>query len=210
MVKIFITDDHPLLRAGVKAMLVEEKDFLLVGESGTGKETMQRLRKEAVDVLLLDFHLPDLDGFEVLQRVRELRPELKVLILTSCAEESMAYRFLRAGASGYLVKDMLPEELVKAVRIVIRGRRYLAAEMAAQMADRIVDPDDTPLHEKLTNREFQVFNLLVAGTPGTEIARVLRLAPSTVSTYRTRILEKLELASVPALIRYALDHKLVE
>ena len=210
MIKIFITDDHPLLRTGIKAMLAENSDFTIVGESGNGRETLQHLRKEAVDVLLLDIHLPIMDGFEVLQRAKELRPELRVLILTMCAEESMAYRFLRAGASGYLVKDMLPEELTKAVRTVSRGQRYLSSEMAAQMADRIVEPSAAPAHEKLTNREFQVFKLLAAGTAGTDIAQALRLAPSTVSTYRTRILEKLELTSVAALIRYAVEHKLVE
>jgi two-component system invasion response regulator UvrY len=210
MIKIFITDDHPLLRAGINAMLAEESDLVVVGESGDGKETLQYLRKEDVDVLLLDLHLPNMDGFEVLQRVKERRPQLRVLILTSCAEVSMACRFLKAGASGYLVKDMLPEELVNAIHAVFRGRRYLSSEMAAQMADRITESLAVPIHEKLTNREFQVFKLLVAGTPGTDIAQALRLAPSTVSTYRTRILEKLELNSVAALVRYAVDHKMIE
>ncbi|MEO5333430.1 MAG: response regulator transcription factor [Magnetococcus sp. YQC-5] len=191
-------------------MLSEEADLSIVGESSNGRDTLQFLRKDDVDLLLLDLHLPHMDGFEVLQRVKELRPELKVLILTSCSEESMAYRFLKAGASGYLVKDMLPEELVKAVYAVVRGKRYLSPEIAAKIADRIVEPDDTPAHEKLTNREFQVFKLLAGGTAGTDIARSLRLAPSTVSTYRTRILEKLELASVAALVRYAVEHKVLD
>ena len=210
MIKIYITDDHPILRAGIKALLSEEANFSIIGESSNGRETLQFLRKENVDLLLLDLRLPQMDGFEVLQRVKELCPELKVLILTSCTEESIAYRFLKAGASGYLVKDMLAEELVRAVRIVSRGHRYLSPEMAAQMADRISEPTTVLAHEKLTNREFQVFKLLACGTAGTDIAQALRLAPSTVSTYRTRILEKLELASVAALVRYAVEHNLLE
>ncbi|MEO5350281.1 MAG: response regulator transcription factor [Magnetococcus sp. YQC-3] len=134
MTKIFLLDDHPLMRAGIQSILEEEGDLLVVGESGDGKEMLQRLREVAVDVLVLDLRMPNMDGFEVLHRLKELRPELPVLILTSCAEESMAYRCLRAGASGYLVKDMVPEELVKAVRTVRHGRRYLSSEMAAKMA----------------------------------------------------------------------------
>ncbi|MBF0429619.1 MAG: response regulator transcription factor [Magnetococcales bacterium] len=208
MIKVFITDDHPLMCAGIQAILEEEGDLSVVGESSDGKETLQRLRKEDVDVLVLDLQLPNIDGFEVLQRLKELRPELPILILTSCAEESMAYRCLRAGASGYLVKDMVPEELVKAVRAVKNGRRYLSSEMAAKMAYRIGEPCAIPVHETLTNREFQVFKLLVAGTAGTEIAQALRLSPSTVSTYRMRILEKLKMPNIASLIRYAVENNL--
>ncbi|MBF0127532.1 MAG: response regulator transcription factor [Magnetococcales bacterium] len=209
MIKIFITDDHPLMRAGIQSIVEEESDLSVVGESSDGKETLQRLRNEAVDVLLLDLQIPNLDGFEVLQRLKELRPELAVLILTSCGEESIAYRCLQAGASGYLVKDSVPAELVKAIRAVRNGRRYLSSEMAAKMAYRIGKPSATPLHETLTNREFQVLRLLVAGMAGTEIAQALRLSPSTVSTYRLRIFEKLEISSLAALVLYAVDHNLV-
>ncbi|MBF0162174.1 MAG: response regulator transcription factor [Magnetococcales bacterium] len=210
MIRLFVTDDHPLLREGVKAMLSAEGDLAVVGESGTGKETLHRLRKEAVDLLLLDLHLPDMDGFEVLQRVKELRPELRVLVVTLCAEESMVFRLLRAGASGYLVKDALPEELVKAVRAVHLGKRYLSPEMTSRMVDRFVDPEEVPIHDRLTNREFQVFKRLASGVTVSGIARELHLASSTVSTYRARILDKLELSSVTALIRYAVEYGLVE
>ncbi|MBF0192755.1 MAG: response regulator transcription factor [Magnetococcales bacterium] len=210
MVRIFLTDDHPLLRMGIKSMLMEDPEFIVVGECGSGREALQYLRREGVDLLLLDLHLPDMDGLEVLQRVKELRPALRVLILTMCAEESMAFRLLRAGASGYVVKDMMPEELVKAVRMVSHGQRYLSTEIAAHIAARIIAPDNLPAHEKLSFREFQVFKRLAAGEPVTGIARELHLAPSTVSTYRTRIMEKLELASMSALIRYAIEYKLID
>ncbi|MBF0162176.1 MAG: response regulator transcription factor [Magnetococcales bacterium] len=210
MITIFIADDHPLLREGVKALLAAEGDLAVVGASGTGQETLHRLRKEVVDLLLLDLHLPDMDGFEVLQRVKKLRPELRVLVVTLCAEESMAFRVLRAGASGYLVKDALPEELVKAVRAVHLGRRYLSPETASRMVERFVDPEEVPIHDRLTNREFQVFKRLASGMTVSGIARELNLASSTVSTHRAHILDKLELTSVTALIRYAVDHGLVE
>jgi DNA-binding NarL/FixJ family response regulator len=207
--KILIADDHAALRKGLIQILIEEFPDAQFGEASITSETLDCLARPGWDVLVLDIFMPGGGGLEVLQDARLRYPKLPVLVLSSAPEEQMAARVLKAGASGYLNKQAAPEELIKAVRKLLAGGRYVSAAMAERLASEL-GRTERPLQDALSHREFAVLRLLVAGKSITEIAGELSLSAKTVSTYHTRIWKKLDVHNDAALIRYALDHGMAE
>ncbi|MBF0213835.1 MAG: response regulator transcription factor [Magnetococcales bacterium] len=205
MFKVYLADDHAILREGLKAMMTNNTELMVAGESGTGRETIRDIDAGEYDLLVLDMVLPDMDGFDVLMRVKRSRPNLLVMILTLRIDETLAIRLLKSGAVGYAVKAMPPLQIIDAMRRVLRGERFLAPELAAMIASRVSTQQKGSLHERLSNREYTIFIKLASGLSITEIANELHIAPSTVSTHRTHILEKLELTSNADLVRYAVS-----
>jgi two-component system invasion response regulator UvrY len=209
MISVFIADDHAIIRQGLKQILSDTADIRLAGEAATGQEALQMVRSETCDVLVLDLNMPGISGLEILSVLRQERPDLPVLVLSIHAEDQYAVRCLKAGAAGYLTKESAPEELVKAIRQVVAGGKYVSLEMAESLAMRLNKTGDRPRHETLSDREFQVLQLMGAGKSPTEIAAALSLSVKTVSTYRARILKKLALKSSAEIIQYAIQNRLV-
>ncbi|MEO5346039.1 MAG: response regulator transcription factor [Magnetococcus sp. YQC-9] len=209
MFRAYVTDDHALLRQGLKSLLSDDPELRITGESGTGKETLKDLAQGGYDLLVLDLSLPDMDGFEILQKVKRHHPELPVMILTLHADVSLAVRLLKLGASGYALKEMDPHQIIDAMRRIARGGRFLAPELAARMAERVSTELDVSPHERLSDREYTVFLKLASGISLANTARELNISASTVSTHRDHILKKLELPNTAALIRYAVANKLL-
>jgi two-component system, NarL family, invasion response regulator UvrY len=207
--KILLTDDHAALRKGLVQILADELPGAQFGEASDAAETFSSLRQHRWDVLILDIFMPGRSGLDVLLDVRRQHPRLPVLVLSSAPEEQMAVRVLKAGASGYLNKQAAPEELVKAVSRVLAGGRYVSPALAERLAQEIGRPDQAP-HELLSNREFAVLRLLVAGKTVKEVAGELTVSAKTASTYHTRIWQKLGVRSDAAMIRYAIEHGLAE
>jgi DNA-binding NarL/FixJ family response regulator len=212
MSTILIADDHAVVRAGYKQFLEAEAGITAIGEAASGDETLNQLRRKRWNVLLMDIHMPNRSGLDILKHVKTGYPEVRVLIMSGLPEEQYARNVLRAGASGYLSKGGTPEELLKAVRMVMQGRRYVSAELAEAMAADVEFPQNQnrPAHSTLTTREFQVFRKLAAGTGITRIASELSLSVKTVSTYRTRLLEKMNMKSNADMTSYALRHGLIQ
>jgi len=210
MIKVFITDDHLLIREGFKKLLKDEMDIEVAGEAGNAKDTMDFVLKNNIDVLILDINLPDKSGLDLLKELKEFKPDLRVLILSMHPEDRFAMRVLRAGAYGYVTKESAGEELVKAIRKVYNGGKYVSATLAEKLVLEIQSGSDRPVHEVLSDREFQVFQMIASGKTLAEIADSLSLAVTTVSTYRARILEKLNLHSNAELIHYAITNKLLD
>ena len=206
---ILIVDDHPIVRHGLRLLLETRGAAKRVGEAADAAEAMERLREGGWEVMVLDIDLPDRSGLEVLRDAKARWPTLPVLILSIHPENMLAVRLLKSGAAGYLNKDSAPAELVEAVRRVAAGGRYISAAMAQLLAEQIgTDPAREP-HERLSEREYQVFRLLAAGTTVGAIAEQLHLSVNTVSTYRSRVLEKLGAANNAELMRYAAERRLV-
>ncbi len=207
--RVFLADDHALFREGVKALLAEEPDIAVAGEAGTAKETLQRIKNEPWDVLLLDISLPDGSGIDLLRQIRPHKPELPILILSMHPEEQFAVSLLRAGANGYITKDAIPQQVVQAIRTLLNGRKYISSTVAQSLAED-VGGDGRPRHEQLSKREFQVFCKLAAGRTVGEIATELFLSNKTVSTYRARILEKMNARTNADLTYYAIKNGLIQ
>jgi DNA-binding NarL/FixJ family response regulator len=207
--RVFVADDHALFRAGVKSLLAEEPDLEVAGEAGTAKETLQRIRNEPWDVLLLDISLPDGSGIDLLRQIRPHRPDLPILILSMHPEEQYAVNLLRAGANGYITKDAVPQQVVQAIRTLLQGRKYISPTVAQILAEDI-GGDGRPRHELLSEREFQVFCKLAAGRSVGEIADELFLSNKTVSTYRARIMEKMSAKSNADITYYAIKNGLIQ
>lgn len=196
------------MRRGLKGILSAESDVATVGEAGSAPELLGLVRGRSWDVVLLDIGLPGLSGIDALRQLKQERPQLPVLMLSVHAAGDYAVRTLRAGASGYLTKEAAPDELIRAVRTVASGRRYVTSEVAEQLAQHLAHPADRPAHETLTDREYQILRLLGSGQTVTEVARALALSVKTISTHRSHILRKLHLRSSADLIRYALQQGL--
>jgi DNA-binding NarL/FixJ family response regulator len=209
MISVFIADDHAIIRQGLKQILSDTADIRLAGEAATGQEALQMVRSETCDVLVLDLNMPGISGLEILRVLKRERPDLPVLVLSIHAEDQYAVRCLKAGAAGYLTKESVPEELVKAIRQVVAGGKYVSRGLAESLALGLNDTEDRPRHETLSDREFQVLQLMGAGKSLTEIADALSLSVKTVSTYRARILQKLALKSSAEIIQYAIQNRLV-
>ena len=206
---ILIVDDHPIVRHGLRLLLETRGAAKRVGEAADAAEAMERLREGGWEVMVLDIDLPGRSGLEVLHEAKARWPKLPVLILSIHPENMLAVRLLKSGAAGYLNKDSAPAELEQAVRRVAAGGRYISAAMAQLLAEQIgTDPAREP-HERLSEREYQVFRLLAAGTTVGAIAEQLHLSVNTVSTYRARVLEKLGAANNAELMRYAAERRLV-
>ena len=210
MIKVLIADDHPIVRQGLRQILSGTDDMVVAGEAVNGQEALEQVRAGGWDVLVLDITLPDRSGFDILKEVKREQPHLPVLVLSIHAEEQFAVRLLKAGASGYLTKENAPDELVKAIRKVMDGGKYISPGLAETLAFGLDAVSDQPRHETLSDREFQVMQLMASGKTPMEIAEVLSLSAKTVSTYRTRLLEKLNLKTNAELIRYAIEHGLIE
>jgi len=210
MIKIAIVDDHALVRAGLRQYLAEQVDLQVVAEASNGREALDIVRKEQIDVLVMDLSMPQQSGVDALAAIRAREPDLPVLILSGFPEEHYATTLLRQGASGYLNKECDPEEIVKAIHTVARGRKYITPAVAELLADNLGGHTNRPLHEQLSEREFQVFLRLAKGETIGHMADSLSLSVKTVSTYRTRVMEKMKLESNSDLTYYALKNGLIQ
>jgi DNA-binding NarL/FixJ family response regulator len=209
--RVLIADDHPIFRAGLKETLSKEQDVDFVGEADNGQMALELARKRRWDVVLLDITMPGKGGLEVLQELRRERPKLPILILSAHPEDQLALRLLKAGAAGYVTKDKAPEVLLQAVRKVLRGEKYVSQALAEKALLTLVTDEPTkPLHETLSDREYQVMRMIASGKTVKEIGQALFLSVRTVSTYRSRVLEKMRMKTNAELIRYAVDNKLVD
>ncbi|MGO4158878.1 response regulator [Cupriavidus sp. YAF13] len=210
MIRVLIADDHQIVRAGLRQFISDEPDIRVEGEAASGDEVMIRLRELEFDVVVLDISMPDRNGIDVLKLLRQRHPELPVLILSTYPEEQYAINLIRAGASGYLTKESAPDDLVKAIRTVAQGRRYVSANVADLLIGGLDKPTNQPLHQTLSKREFQIFCKLSRGQSVSVIAEELFLSVKTVSTYRSRILEKMGMKTNADLTYYAIKNGLVE
>lgn len=208
MIRVLIADDHPIVRAGLRGLLEAQPGIEVVGEAETGEEVIDRARTSRPDVVLLDVTMPGRGGIETAQELKRLHPKVRVLMLTVHPEDHFAVRCLREGADGYLTKDVATDQLVAAVRKLHAGGKFISASLAERLAFYLDDKSDRPLHERLSGREFEVMRLIAAGRRPSEIAAELHLSTKTVSTYRTRILEKMNLRTNAEIMRYVLDLKL--
>ncbi len=210
MLNIIIADDHPLIREGFKRILHEEPDLHVQGEASSGDELFQLVRGHRPDMVILDLTMPGKHGLDIIKELKLEFPSLPVLIVSMHPEDRFAVRAIRLGASAYLTKDSAPYELVKAIRKVIGGERYITPSVGAQLARAVGGSGKQSAHESLSNREMQVLCLLASGKSTNEIAKDLCISINTVNTYRTRILEKLNLKSNVDLTLYAVRNKLIE
>ncbi len=211
MINILIADDHAILRAGIKHMLSEHADLHVAGEAGNGQEVLDLVRREPWDVLLLDMTMPGKSGIELIKQIKQIIPRLPILILSMHKEDVYAVRALKAGASGYLCKDNAEAQLAEALRKVTAGGLYITPAVAERLAADMVQgrPQDAAPHTRLSDREYQIFQLIASGDSVTDIAQSLNLSVKTVSTHKTHILEKMACGSVADLVRYAMQHHLL-
>ena len=207
--KILITDDHAVVRQGLKQILLEEFTRAEFGEATNAQEAIERVWKEPWDVVVLDITMPGRSGLEVLKEIRKSRPKLPVLVLSMHPEDQFAVRILKIGASGYMTKESAPNELVGAVKKVIAGGRYVSPSLAEKMASYLSVDVHTAPHERLSDREFLVLRLIASGKTPTTIAKELALSVKTISTYRMRILEKMNMSNNAQLTHYAIQNQLV-
>ena len=210
MIRIAIIDDHAMVRAGLRQFFADQSDFSVVAEASNGRGALDIVRKGDVDVIVMDISMPDQSGVDALVAIKARAPDLPVLILSGFPEEHYATTLLRQGASGYLNKDCDPQDIVTAIRTVHRGRKYISAEVAERLADGLSKGGDVPAHEQLSERELQVFLRLAKGETIGNLAQGMSLSVKTVSTYRTRIMEKMKLESNSDLTYYALKNGLIQ
>lgn len=210
MIRVLIADDHAIVRHGLKQILAETDDLIVAGEAETGFQAIKMARQDTFDVILLDISLPDRNGIEVLSQIKKTHPRLAVLMLSMHTEHEFAVRALKAGASGYLNKQSAPVQLVTAIRQVAVGRKYISAALAEELANSLGGDTEQPLHEMLSDREFQTLRLIASGKSLSVISEELSLSPKTISVYRARLLEKLDLRNNSDLTRYAIKNKLVD
>jgi DNA-binding NarL/FixJ family response regulator len=210
MIRVLVADDHPVVREGVRRVLEGAPDIRVVAEAASGGEVASAVTQASPDVVLLDIAMPGPDFLDVLASIPQARSGTRTLILSAHAEEEFAVRAIRAGAAGYLTKGYQPQDLVEAVRRVAAGRRYISAELAERLAMGLAGEGEAPRHEKLSNREFEVLRLIAAGKSLKEIAGELGINAKTVSSFRARLLSKLDLKTNADLVRYALQHDLIK
>lgn len=209
MIRIVIADDHTIMREGLKRILDGADDIEVVGEAVDGFEALAHVRKGGFDLLMLDLSMPGRSGVELIRQIKDEVPKLPILILTMHEEEQYAVRAIRAGARGYLTKESAGTQLVSAIRKVASGRPYISLEVAEQLAMDVMPANEDLPHKQLSNREFEVFTLLVSGKSITEIADFLHLSAKTVSTHKTRILTKMNMNSLAEMVQYAVQHRLL-
>ncbi len=209
MKKILLVDDHSIVRQGLRNLIELEADLEVVGEASSGVEAIALVRKNSYDIVVLDISMPDKNGVDTLHDLKHISPDLPVLILSGYAEAQYALNLIRSGCKGYLSKDADSDEIIKAIRTIANGKRYISAELAELMTDQLAHPSEKQLHEALSDREFQVFFKLAGGLSPTDIAAELNISIKTVSTYRTRILEKMSLKTNADLTYYAIKNELI-
>jgi two-component system, NarL family, invasion response regulator UvrY len=209
MIRVLIADDHSVVRQGLKQILSTTPDIMVVDEATNGQEVLQKARTIEWDVLVLDISMPGRSGFDILLDLHSEMPGKAILVMSMYAEDQYARRVLKSGAAGYLTKESVPEELITALRKVVSGGKYVSPALAEQLAFEVGTPASQTPHESLSDREFQVMRMIAAGQSVSQIAEELSLSVKTVSTYRARILEKMNLKTNADLIHYAIDYKLV-
>lgn len=210
MTRILIADDHTIFREGLKRILAESPDIVVADEAQNGTEALQKVLNNDFDLVLLDISMPGISGLDVLKMIKNEKPRLPVLILSVYSEEQYAVRVMRAGAAGYLTKESALDELILAIRRIAQGRKYITSSLAERLATEVESDTDKPLHETLSDREYQVLLLIASGKAVKQIAEELYLSEKTVSTYRARILEKMKMKTNAELTHYAIKHHLPE
>ena len=210
MIRVLVADDHPIVREGLKQILSDTDDIVVKGEAETGQAVLTCTARDHYDVVVLDLSMPGRDGLEVLRELKQHNPRLPVLILSMHPEEHYAVRVLRGGAAGYLTKSSAPDELVSAIRRVASGRKYISATLAERLTYELGRDADKPVHETLSDREYQVMFMISKGSSIKEIAEELCLSGKTVSTYRSRILDKMNVKNNAELVLYAVRNKLID
>jgi DNA-binding NarL/FixJ family response regulator len=208
MIRVVIADDHTILREGLRQLLSSAGDVQVVADAADSHEVMARVRSEDFDLLLMDMSMPGKSGIDLIKQVKSEKPKLRILVLSMHEEPQYAVRAIKAGASGYVTKDSASSQLVTAIRKVAGGGAFITAEVAEQLALGAMPDAEIPPHERLSDREFEVFQLLVAGVSVTEIAARLNLSGKTVSTHKAHLLQKLGIDNQADLVRYALKHNL--
>jgi DNA-binding NarL/FixJ family response regulator len=210
MIDILLADDHAIVRAGLKEILTGTGDIAVVAEATNGQEVLAAVRARDYDVAVLDMSMPGRNGIELIKLVKAERPKLRILVLSMHSEEQYAVRAVKAGASGYLTKESAADELVSAIRRIAAGGAYISPETAERLVLDASPPLDAAPHTLLSDREYQVFRMIVAGKSVSHIAAELSLSVKTISTHKTRILQKMRIANQTELVRYALQHKLID
>ena len=208
MIRILIADDHAIVRQGLKQIVEESGEMQVVAEAANGVEALQKMRETSCDVVLLDISMPGKSGIDVLKQIKEEKPKLPVLILSIYPEDQYAVRLIKAGAAGYMTKESAPAEVVEAVRRVAGGKKFISPSVAEMLANEIGLADEKSPHETLSDRELQIFLLLANAKTVSGIAEALSLSVKTVSTYRSRILEKMHLRNNAELMHYAIERRL--
>jgi len=209
VIRVLLADDHAVVRAGLREILADTGDIKVVGEAANGQEVLSRVREQEFDVVVLDMSMPGRSGIDLIKQVKGEKPKLRLLILSMHGEQQYAVRALKAGAAGYLTKDSAVDQLVAAIRRVAGGGAYISSETAERLAMDAARGTDAAPHTRLSDREFQIFQLIAAGKSITEIARRLSLSVKTISTHKSRILDKMGFANQAELIRYAIENKLL-
>lgn len=207
--KVLIADDHAIFREGLKQVIAKTANMEVADEVADGREVLAKIRENNYGLLILDISLPGRSGLDILPEVKALRPKLPVLILSMHPEEQYALRAMKSGASGYLTKGSSSQELIDALQKIAMGKKYVSESLAETLANRLGADDDGPLHERLSDREFQVMGMIAAGLPPKRIADDLMVGIKTVNTYRARILQKMGMKSNADLVRYSVEHNLI-
>lgn len=207
-IRALVVDDHRIVLRGIEEILLKTPDIRVKGDASTGQEALERIAHDEFDIVLLDISLPDRNGLEVLRLIKERKPYLPVLILSMHPEEQYAIRALRAGAAGYLTKESALEELIDAIRRVAQGRKYISTALGEKLAFELESGTPRPLHEQLSDREYQVMRMIGAGKRNHEIAAKLFVSPKTVTTYKSRIFQKTGMRTVAEIVRYILENGL--
>lgn len=209
MIKILIVDDHMIFREGIKKVLASASDIEVAGEAGNGKDAMKAITERNYDVVLQDLALPDIDGLDLLRHIKNQKQALPVVVLSFFPEEQFAVRVLKEGASGYLTKESVPNELINAIRKAAGGGKYISAALAESLAGSITGEKERRPHELLSSREFQIFSMIAAGKSVKEMSGELSLSRTTITSYRSRIFDKLRFKTNADLIRYAVENHIV-
>ena len=209
LIRLGLFDDHDIVRAGFRHVRAEHGDIGIVAEGGTGREALEAIRHTDMHLCVIDLSMPDLSGMDVLKQAKGIKPDMGLLILSSYAEDQYGLNVLKAGGSGFLSKELASDQLVAAVRTVAAGRRYVSPRLSELLALGLTRDLDQPMHTRLSEREFQIFSKLVVGRSVTEIADELCLSAKTISTYRSRLIEKMGVSSNAELAQYAVKHNLI-
>lgn len=209
MVKILVADDHPVVRRGLRGIIEEEKDFVVECEASTAEEVIDQLRNKDIDIVLLDISMPGKSGLDLIVDIKSEFPNIYVLILSGMSEEQFAKRALKLGASGYLTKECAADLLINAIKKVTSGKKFISDKLAEIMANDLTNTENVNLYEKLSAREFEVLRLIGAGKSVGEIAEILSLSVTTISTFRSRILTKLNLKNNSDIIQYCINENLL-
>jgi two-component system, NarL family, invasion response regulator UvrY len=211
MIRVFIADDHPVVRKGIRQIVADTTDIVIAGEATNGREALDLVGYVVpCDLVLLDLSLPDCDGLDLLKQLRRDHPAIRVLVLTMHSEDQFAVRSLKAGAAGYLTKDGAPAELIGAIRKIVAGGRHVSAQVAERLVAHLGPEAEQPAHERLSDREYQVLRMIAAGKSTRQISVELALSVKTIGTYRSRLLDKMNMKSAIELAAYAVRHHLAD